>query len=245
MENRIDRLDQELDTVNQIAGQAQGRRKTGITIEGVASKADRLFFLEAGTIPIGGRELSFPDLTMTGSDRVALTGSNGTGKSTLVRLILGRIPKSIPVFYLPQELTGAESKGALTQLFEEEEASRGEILSRFSMLGSNPGSILQSALPSPGEVRKLLIARAVFHNPAFIIMDEPTNHLDLKSVLLLEKMLQECRCALLLVSHDVVFLSALTEKEWAISRKDDQEMITIAATKAALCSGGIHQHFFR
>jgi ATPase subunit of ABC transporter with duplicated ATPase domains len=48
-------------------------------------------------------------------------------------------------------------------------------------------------------------------------MDEPTNHLDLKSVILLEEMLRECRCALLLVSHDEVFLSALTDREWTIA----------------------------
>jgi ATPase subunit of ABC transporter with duplicated ATPase domains len=47
-------------------------------------------------------------------------------------------------------------------------------------------------------------------------MDEPTNHLDLKSVLLLEGLLRECRCALLLISHDRAFLLALTDAEWAI-----------------------------
>jgi ATPase subunit of ABC transporter with duplicated ATPase domains len=224
MENRINRLDQKLDLHGQTV---QGRRKTGVTLEGAVSKADRLFFLEAGTIPIGERRLSFPNLTMTGSDRVALTVSNGTGKSTLVRRILERIHESVPVFYLPQELTGPESAVILAQIFDEDEASRGEILSRFSRLGSNPGNILQSALPSPGEVRKLLIARAVFHNPGLIIMDEPTNHLDLKSILLLEEMLKECPCALLLVSHDEVFLSSLTKREWAISRKGDQEVVTL------------------
>jgi ATPase subunit of ABC transporter with duplicated ATPase domains len=211
MENRLDRLDVELDGVG-----ATGKRKTGVTLAGAVSKADRLFALDAGSIPVGDRTLTFPALSMGGNDRIALTGPNGTGKSTLIRHILKNIVSSIPVLYLPQELTEAESKAVLAEVFAEDEKARGEILSRFSRLGSNPKNILQSALPSPGEVRKLLIARAVFHEPALIIMDEPTNHLDLKSVLLLEDTLKECPCAMLLVSHDEAFLAALTETEWAV-----------------------------
>ncbi|GHU92390.1 ABC transporter ATP-binding protein [Spirochaetia bacterium] len=220
METRIGRLDRELDAQGR-TGNIQAKRKTGLTMESAASKADKIFLLEPGSIVLGegaarDHSLSFPELTMGALDRVALTGPNGSGKSTLIARILENIPPSIPLFYLPQELTEEESRAVLDQIYEEDEKSRGEILSRFSRLGSDPGNILQSALPSPGEVRKLLIARAVFHNPAFIVMDEPTNHLDLKSVLLLEEMLRECRCALLLVSHDEAFLSALTNKEWAI-----------------------------
>jgi ATPase subunit of ABC transporter with duplicated ATPase domains len=216
MENRLDRLDRELDGVG-----ATGKRKTGITLSGVISKADRLFALDAGNIPVGDRTLAFPALTMSGNDRIALTGPNGAGKSTLIRHILKHIAPPVPVLYLPQELTETESKAILAEVFAEDEKARGEILSRFSRLGSNPKSILQSALPSPGEVRKLLIARAIFHKPALIIMDEPTNHLDLNSVLLLEDTLKECPCAMLLVSHDEAFLSALTEKEWALSSGND------------------------
>jgi ATPase subunit of ABC transporter with duplicated ATPase domains len=199
------------------SGHGGGKQKTGISLEGTASKADRLFLLDAGSSPMGIGALSFPELGMSGRDRVALTGKNGSGKSTLVQHIIGHIAPSVSFFYLPQELTEAESQGVLAQVFAEDEKSRGEILSYFSRLGSNPKSILQSALPSPGEVRKLLIARAVSRNPAFIIMDEPTNHLDLPSVVLLEEMLKECRCALLLVSHDEAFLAGLTETEWAIT----------------------------
>jgi ATPase subunit of ABC transporter with duplicated ATPase domains len=49
-------------------------------------------------------------------------------------------------------------------------------------------------------------------------MDEPLNHLDLRSIRLLEETLREVSCAMLLVSHDEVFLSRLTVKEWAITR---------------------------
>jgi ATPase subunit of ABC transporter with duplicated ATPase domains len=181
---------------------------------------DRLCALPGRNIPLGrNRSLSFPELLIRPGDRIALTGPNGAGKSTLIRFILEHIPPRIGVLYIPQEISAREGETALEELGRESEKNRGEILSRFSRLGSDPRLLLQSRRPSPGETRKLLIARGVFSNPALIVMDEPTNHLDLSSIRLLEETLQQVSCALLLVSHDETFLSALTRTEWTI-RKD-------------------------
>jgi ATPase subunit of ABC transporter with duplicated ATPase domains len=130
----------------------------------------------------------------------------------------------LPLLYIPQEISAAGGREALEEIRREDEKNRGEILARYSRLGSDPYLLLQSRLPSPGETRKLLIARGVFSNPAIIIMDEPVNHLDLGSVRLLEETLGEVSCALLLVSHDEVFLAALTDREWSIDR---QGLLTI------------------
>jgi ATPase subunit of ABC transporter with duplicated ATPase domains len=119
--------------------------------------------------------------------------------------------------YLPQELGAEESRDILEAVLGVEEKRRGEILSGFSRLGSDPRLLFASALPSPGEVRKLLIARSIFYDPALIVMDEPTNHLDLVSIGLLETALAEYSGALLLASHDPVFLSRLTNREWAVA----------------------------
>jgi len=54
--------------------------------------------------------------------------------------------------------------------------------------------------------------------PHLIVLDEPTNHLDLPSVECLEEALAECRCALLLASHDERFLGRLTDMRWEIVR---------------------------
>jgi ATPase subunit of ABC transporter with duplicated ATPase domains len=194
----------------------------GITLRGDLPRADRLFFIEAGSLHLGaqeareGRCLEFPVLAMRPGERVALCGPNGSGKSTLIRHILNHIPPRIPVLYLPQELSSGEGAAALARFKEKDEKLRGEILSRFSRLGSDPLSLLQSRLPSPGELRKLLIAQGIFLNPALLVMDEPANHLDLGSIRLLEESLADCRAALLLVSHDEVFLSRLTTTEWSI-----------------------------
>jgi ATPase subunit of ABC transporter with duplicated ATPase domains len=76
---------------------------------------------------------------------------------------------------------------------------------------------LESAAPSPGEIRKILLATGIANVPHLIVMDEPTNHLDLPSIECLEQALIECPCGLLLVSHDRRFLDALAHKRWHIS----------------------------
>ena len=193
-------------------------RKRGVTLPGQRARGDSLLFLESGSIPLGeGRRLSFPELLIRPDDRIALSGPNGAGKSTLVRHILPRI--SAPLLYIPQEIGAAEGRGILEAVLREDEKARGQILSRVSRLGSDPLLLLRSAQPSPGEVRKLMIARGIFYEPALIVMDEPTNHLDMVSIGLLEAALSEYPGALLLVSHDGRFLRALTRRGWAIDRQ--------------------------
>jgi ATPase subunit of ABC transporter with duplicated ATPase domains len=213
MKDRLSRLDGRIENLS-----APRRRKEGISLETSPAKMDRLCLLPAGNIPLGERSLSFPELPIRPGDRIALTGPNGAGKSSLIRLVLEHIPSRIGVLYIPQEINIRDGETALEELERESEKNRGEILSRFSRLGSDPRLLLQSRQPSPGEIRKLLIARGVFSNPALIVMDEPTNHLDLSSVRLLEETLKQISCALLLVSHDERFLSLLTRTEWAIQK---------------------------
>ena len=220
MENRLARLDEKIETIS-----VPSRRKQGITLEGADAKMDRLCLIPAGTLPLGGRSLIFPELLIHPGDRIALTGPNGAGKSTLARYVLSRLPRNAAVLYIPQEISAESGGELLGALKRETEKNRGEILSRFSRLGSDPRLLLQSRQPSPGEVRKLLIARGVFANPAIIVMDEPTNHLDLSSIRLLEETLAEVSCALLLVSHDEAFLSALTSREWAINADGRLEIV--------------------
>ncbi len=71
--------------------------------------------------------------------------------------------------------------------------------------------------PSPGELRKLLLALGLANEPWLIVMDEPTNHLDLPSIECLEDALAECPCGQLLVSHDERFLGRLTNRTWRIT----------------------------
>jgi ATPase subunit of ABC transporter with duplicated ATPase domains len=93
----------------------------------------------------------------------------------------------------------------------------GKLMTIVSALGSDPKRMLDSEQPSPGEIRKLLLAMGILREPWLIVMDEPTNHLDLPSIEALEQALAECPCGLLLVSHDQDFLDSLATTEWHLS----------------------------
>ena len=93
---------------------------------------------------------------------------------------------------------------------------RGRIMTIIRRLGSHPARLLESKQPSPGEVRKLLLAFGMEREPYLIIADEPTNHLDLPSIICLEEALADTDCGLLLVSHDRRFLEKLSDQRWNI-----------------------------
>jgi len=199
------------------------RYEMGIWIEGGRCQRDALFHLPAGRIPLGGgRRLSHPDLTMRPGDRLALTGANGTGKSTLIRRILEAV--DLPpdrLTFLPQEIDLRSSRGILDEVRRQPPEILGRIMNAVSRLGSRPAGLLNTAEPSPGELRKLLLALGIARKPYLIIMDEPTNHLDLPSIECLEEALADCPCGLLLVSHDEPLLSRLTRKKWNIVRTQE------------------------
>jgi len=196
----------------------------GIGIRGATSPRNALIRLSAGELPLGeNRTLRFPGLIVQPTDRIALIGPNGSGKSTLVRFIVDGL--TLPgnrVVYIPQEIKAEESKEILSSVRRLPAEIRGRAMTWVSRLGSDPERLLSSALPSPGEVRKLILARHLACEPHLIIMDEPTNHMDLPSIECVETALCDFEGGLLLVSHDRQFLEALTEVQWVFEPTDRQ-----------------------
>lgn len=198
--------------------------RLGIELTGEVSTRNALFRLPPGELPLGeSRDLVFPELVMSAQDRIALTGPNGSGKSTLLRHIVSQLilPEE-RVIYLPQELEPTAARQSLAELRQLPSPRLGEVMACISRLGSRPERLLESENPSPGELRKILLALGIARRPHLIIMDEPTNHLDLPSIECLEEALDATVCGLLLVAHDERFLARLATKRWIIASQLDR-----------------------
>ncbi len=194
----------------------QKERKLSFWMEDSKSERNSLLDLPSGSLSLGDRTIEYPSLSVAPSDRIAITGKNGSGKSTLIRHIVANlIITSEEYLYIPQEL-GDVSDQLLSKMKNLSKDELGRVMSIISCLGSDPGALIDSKLPSPGEMRKLMLALAVSRSPFLLIMDEPTNHLDLPSIELLEDALNEFHGAMILVSHDRQFLDNLSNIYWDI-----------------------------
>lgn len=212
----LGRSDQAEKRLHSIPTQKEHAR--GVHLPTVRSRRDLLVDLAPTCLAMGERVLRIGALRVLPAARIAITGANGAGKSTLVRHLHAtrRLPAS-DVLYLPQEVAASEAAKLLADIKSLPGAALGAMMSFVRRLGSDPARLLESACPSPGELRKLLLATGIARNPQLLLLDEPTNHLDLPSIECLESALAECRCALVLVSHDERFLARLTTERWHVA----------------------------
>ena len=192
--------------------------RSGIDLEGERSGRNYLLDLPEGSFRTGSRTVKLPELVITPKSRIALTGLNGSGKSTLLRHLFPRMNcPSDKLIWIPQEISSEESSRCLETALKLSGEELGAVMTLVRRLGSDPERLLDSAVPSPGESRKLLLALGLSSNPWLVVMDEPTNHMDLPSIQCLESALRDFTGGLLLVSHDRAFLNAVTVMEWRIS----------------------------
>lgn len=196
------------------------RHAANFWLDGSTSPRNRLFTIPADNLDLdGSRRLVIPELSMLRQDRIALTGANGLGKTTIIRHVLQHL--SVPgerLIYIPQEIDLMETREIMAAVHQLSHEQLGLVMTVVSGLGSRPEQMLRHLGASPGELRKVLLALGVIRRPHLIIMDEPTNHLDLVAIECLEKALSDCPCGLLLVSHDLRFLSRIARTRWHLQQ---------------------------
>jgi macrolide transport system ATP-binding/permease protein len=227
VEGRIKkRLDTQMNRL-ETARQAIGWKKpppSGIRIDsGKQSSQYYLFHLSPFEIPLGDRILRTPDLFIRPGERIGLTGPNGAGKSSLLAQLIRRFGMNRNDFiFIPQELDESASGRITEEIRALPNDQLARLMTLISRLGSDPERVLDSSVPSPGETRKLMLGRGILKQPLLIIMDEPTNHMDLPSIETVEQALNSCDCAMILVSHDMRFLSHLGVDFWRIEITDHE-----------------------
>lgn len=168
----------------------------------------------------------FKNLTfdILGGERLGITGPNGTGKSSLIKMALGqmqptagtiRMGKALRIGYLDQQ--GAQLNAANTVL--EEARTTAPTLSDGQLRGKLAAFLFRGddvfkkvGALSGGQQNRLILCKLVLSEPDVLLLDEPTNHLDIPSKEMLESALQEYPGALLVVSHDRFFLNETVDK---------------------------------
>lgn len=200
---------------------------TGIRIQGASRGHGRiLIHLPPAELVTGLHHLVLPDLSVYNGDRIGLTGPNGSGKSTFLEYFVRNIP--LPphrVIYIPQEIGIDRSQQMIQDVRALSRTGTGQVMTIIRRLGSDPERVLTTGRPSPGELRKIMLADGIRREPGIIIMDEPTNHMDLPSVVCVGEALRHCGCTLLLVSHDDIFLNQATQIRWCTEREKESRFV--------------------
>jgi len=189
------------------------------------SKSKKIFpiVIKKNTLELSDtKKLSYQDLLIKEQDKIGIIGENGAGKSSFLNHLLSTTDLKDEYLYIPQEITQAESKKLFDDINELVNDKKGEIYTIVRKLGSDPIKLQDSFIPSPGEVRKLMIAKGLLESPSLIILDEPTNHMDLDSVLSLELALKEYNGTMLVISHDKIFLDAIITETWEFEKEGEE-----------------------
>ena len=202
---------------------------------GVAARSSCVAHLEASRLSAGEFSIDVPELWISPTDHVVLTGANGTGKSLVVRSVIESVPDNVKVAYVPQDVGLEERERALRHLRDQDQEIKGHILSIVARLNSDPDKLLDGDDLSPGELRKLILAEQLVKDPNFFVLDEPTNHLDVGSIEALQDMLAGFPGAFLLVTHDGQLSNAVAQIEWWTKRYEADIRLRIDGVPVAKC----------
>lgn len=201
------------------------------------------------TVRRGGRTiLRHVDLDIFSQEIVTIIGPNGAGKSTLLDAVLGLIPLSsgtinrksgITIGYVPQRLNVQESLPLSVEAFINLSPHGSNHPPKFKHLLEDLGCHILLNRPvsslSGGETQRVLLARALIRSPDLLVLDEPAQGMDVVGEKALHHFLESLRqdraMGLLLVSHDLHFVMATTDRVICLNHH-----VCCSGTPTSVCS---------
>ncbi|MFM8315077.1 MAG: ABC-F family ATP-binding cassette domain-containing protein [Deltaproteobacteria bacterium] len=177
-------------------------------------------------------------------DRIGLIGANGTGKSTLLKILAGKIDSDQGKFAIPRGMR----VGYLAQVPElsldltiEDETLKGfpdsseldahsltlEWMAKLNLSSQGLSSKTRLGNLSGGWQKKVALIKELVKEPDILLLDEPTNHLDIESIMWLEDLLIRAPFALVLVTHDRLFLQKVTTRIFELGKQFEQGVLDV------------------
>jgi ABC transport system ATP-binding/permease protein len=250
-----------------IATEPPARDGAELTRLATARLGKTVLELEDVTLTVPGRTL-LDDVTwrLGPGDRVGIVGVNGTGKTSLLRVLDGETAddvtvaghvvrgKTVRIAHLSQELTELDPAKRVREAVEEirlriqvgkRELSAGQLLERLGFYGDRQWTPVGDL--SGGERRRLQMLRLLMTEPNVLLLDEPTNDLDIEMLTEFEDLLDGWPGTLVVVSHDRYFLERVTDRVDALlgdgkiallPRGVDEYLERVRALRAQRGSGG-------
>ncbi len=168
-------------------------------------------------------------LSMERGDKIALTGANGIGKTTLLRSILGLVPPLsgkvalgdyLSIGYFEQEMAPGNTSTCLEELWKEYPGyTQYEIRSALAKCGLTTKHIeSQIRVLSGGEQAKVRLCKLINRETNILLLDEPTNHLDADAKAELQRALKAYRGSILIICHEPEFYEDIVTRVWDCSK---------------------------
>lgn len=187
-----------------------------------------IYYIKSGSLSFADK-IIFEDLEiyLHKSDKICLIGKNGSGKSSLMKIISGDyeidngeifVEPGISKGFLKQDSICSDDISIFDYILQDYNIEEDRYLADIILENLEiDGNLILNNL-SGGQRRRVELAKILIKKPDILLLDEPTNHLDIKAIEWLEEYIKSYQGAIICISHDRAFLANITNKIWWLDR---------------------------